>query len=83
MNFGGWDIFGGDMYDACQTAKVLDGTLLEQIKEELQAIKPFPGAFDPDFVKRLNGTDMKQGTRREMAEAVREDISTVQSNSWS
>ena len=72
--FGGWDIFGGDIYDACQTAKVHDGSLLEQIKDELQAIKPFPGAFDPSFVKRLNGTEMKQGTRREMAEAVREDI---------
>jgi len=72
--FGGWDIFGGDMYDACQTAKVLDGNLLDQIKDELQAIKPFPGAFDPNFVKRLNGTFMKQGTRREMAEEVRKDI---------
>jgi myo-inositol-1-phosphate synthase len=72
--FGGWDIFGGDMYDACTTAEVIDRSLLDQIKEELQSIKPFPGAFDPDFVKRLNGTHMKSGTRREMAEAVREDI---------
>ena len=72
--FGGWDIFGGDMYEACVTAEVLDRTLLDQIKDELQAIKPFDGAFDPNFVKRLNGTHMKQGTRRMMAEALRADI---------
>ena len=72
--FGGWDIFGGDMYDACVTAEVIDRPLLDQIKDELQSIRPFAGAFDPDFVKRLNGTHMKSGTRREMAEEVREDI---------
>ena len=32
--FGGWDIFGGDMYDACTTAEVIDRSLLDQIKDE-------------------------------------------------
>jgi myo-inositol-1-phosphate synthase len=72
--FGGWDIFGGDMYEACVTADVLERNLLDKIKDELETIKPFNGAFDPNFVKRLNGTHMKEGTRRTMAEEVRADI---------
>ncbi|MCB9525738.1 MAG: inositol-3-phosphate synthase [Myxococcales bacterium] len=72
--FGGWDIFGGDLYEACETAKVLEKRLIDDLEPELRAIKPMPGAFDPDYVKRLNGTAIKTGTRREMAEALRADI---------
>ncbi len=72
--FGGWDIFGGDLLEACRTAEVLGRDHIEPIADELRAIKPMPGAFDPDYVKRLNGTHMKSGTRREMAEALRADI---------
>lgn len=72
--FGGWDIFGGDLYEACESAEVLDRRLIEKLEPELRAIKPMAGAFDPDYVKRLNGTDIKSGTRREMAEALRADI---------
>jgi myo-inositol-1-phosphate synthase len=72
--FGGWDIFGGDMYEACATAEVLDRSLLEKIKEPLEAIRPFNGAFDPQYVKRLNGTHIKEGTRRDWANEVRADI---------
>ncbi len=72
--FGGWDIFGGDLYEACDTADVLDKRLIDGMEAELRAIKPMPGAFDVNYVKRLNGTAIKQGTRRELAEALRQDI---------
>lgn len=72
--FGGWDIFGGDVYEACTTAEVLEHKHLGPIEAELRAIKPMPGAFDPNYVKRLNGTHVKTGNRREMAEALRADI---------
>ncbi len=72
--FGGWDIFGGSVYDACETAKVLDGRLTAQLKDELEAIKVMPGAFDSFYVKRLNGTHIKPGNRRDWANALREDI---------
>lgn len=72
--FGGWDIFGGDLYEACTTADVFESRHLEPIKEELQAIKPMPGAFDPAYVKRLNGTHVKSGGKRALAEALRQDI---------
>ncbi len=72
--FGGWDIFGGDLYEACTEADVLSAKDLAPIEDALRAIKPMAGAFDPDYVKRLNGTHIKSGTRREWADALREDI---------
>ncbi len=72
--FGGWDIFGGDLYEACATADVLDSRLLDKLEDELRSVKPMPGAFDPAYVKRLNGTHVKPGNRRDWADALRADI---------
>ncbi len=72
--FGGWDIFGGTMYDACEAADVLQPDLLKQLREELEQIPAMPGAFDPAYVRRLNGTHVKSGGRREWVEAIRDDI---------
>ena len=74
MVFGGWDIFGGNVFDACETAQVLDGRLTAQLRSEREAIEVMPGAFDPSYVKRLNGTHIKPGGRRAWADALREDI---------
>ncbi|MGK0362425.1 MAG: myo-inositol-1-phosphate synthase, partial [Bradymonadia bacterium] len=72
--FGGWDIFGGDLYEAAETADVLDLRLLQKIEDELRAIKPMDGAFHPSYAKRLNGTHVKPGNRRDWANALRQDI---------
>lgn len=73
--FGGWDIFPENVYEAAVHAEVLQQKDLDGVKEELQAIKPMPAAFDHEWVKRLNGTHIKNAaTRWEMMEQVREDI---------
>jgi myo-inositol-1-phosphate synthase len=73
--FGGWDIFEDDTYEAARTAGVLDTRLLEQIKPELEAIKPWKAVFDRQYVKRLDGPNVKKGSsKRDLAEQVREDI---------
>ena len=38
--FTGWDIFGGNSYDAARTAQVLDPWQLEAIKPYLQHCSP-------------------------------------------
>jgi len=38
--FGGWDIFEDNSYEAAKTAGVIDAALLDQIRPELEAIKP-------------------------------------------
>ena len=73
--FGGWDIFEEDSYEAARTAGVLEANLLEQIRPELQAIKPWPAVFDRKYVKRLDGPNVKKGkNKRELADLLREDI---------
>ncbi|HET9101621.1 MAG TPA: inositol-3-phosphate synthase [Acidobacteriaceae bacterium] len=73
--FTGWDIFGGNLYDAASTAKVLDKDLLGSIRPYLESIKPMPAVFDQYYVKRLHGTNVKQGkNKRDLAEQLRADI---------
>jgi myo-inositol-1-phosphate synthase len=73
--FGGWDIFEEDSYEAAKTAGVLEPALLDQIKTELQAIKPWPAVFDRQYVKRLDGPNVKKGkNKKDLAEQLRDDI---------
>jgi myo-inositol-1-phosphate synthase len=73
--FGGWDIFEDDAYAAAKTAGVLDDELIEQVRPDLEAIKPMSAVFDRRYVKRLDGPNVKTGAnKRELADQLREDI---------
>jgi myo-inositol-1-phosphate synthase len=73
--FGGWDIFEDDCYSAACTAGVLDASLLDQVRPELEAIKPWPAVFDRRYVKRLDGPNVKRGTSKmDLAQQLRQDI---------
>ncbi len=72
---GGWDIFEDNMYEAACKAGVLEPSLLQQVKAPLEAIKPMKAVFDRDFVKKLDGPNVKTGgSKMDYAEAVMEDI---------
>jgi len=73
--FGGWDIFPDNAYESAAHARVLESRHLDPIRSELEAIRPMPGVFYPEYVKRLNGTHTKKGANKaELVEAVRADI---------
>ncbi len=73
--FTGWDIFEDDMYASATNAGVLDKTLLDQIKPFLQSVKPRKAVFSHDYVRKLDGPNVKKGKNKmELAEQVREDI---------
>ncbi len=73
--FGAWDPIPDDAYDSCKVAGVLNHTHVEPIADFLKTIEPMPAVFDQQYVKRLEGTNVKTGkTKRELAEALREDI---------
>ena len=73
--FGGWDIFPDNAYEAAMKAGVLEARDLEPIKDFLEAIKPMPAVFDPEYVKRLTGTNVKKGkSKRDLAEQLTADI---------
>ena len=73
--FGAWDIFEDNCHDAARTAGVLDASLLEQLRPELEAIQPWPAVFDQRYVKRLMGPNIKTGaSKRDFADQVITDI---------
>jgi myo-inositol-1-phosphate synthase len=73
--FGGWDIFEDNCYEAAKHAGVLDEKLLDQVKDELAAIKPMPAVFDRHYVKRLDGPNVKTGkNKKDLADQLIADI---------
>jgi len=73
--FGGWDPIPDDAYTAARKAGVLEKDAIEAIAPFLKGIKPMKAAFDPYYVKRLKGTNVKKGkTKRDLAEQLRQDI---------
>jgi myo-inositol-1-phosphate synthase len=73
--FTGWDIFEDNMYSAARNAGVLDVSLLDQVKPFLSKIKPRKAVFDKNYVKRLDGPNVKKGKHKmELAEQLRDDI---------
>ncbi|MCC6272579.1 MAG: inositol-3-phosphate synthase [Deltaproteobacteria bacterium] len=79
--FGAWDIFPDNAYEAAAKAGVLKKSDLDAVKEPLQQLKPFAGAFDQNFVKKLEGKHVKKGTRRELADQVVQDIENFKKQS--
>ena len=57
--FTGWDIFEDDMYVAATKAGVLEPSLLEQVKPFLSSITPRKAVFDRNYVKKLDGPNVK------------------------
>ena len=59
IEVGCWDIFEDNAYEAAMKAGVLETALLEQVKAPLSAIQPMKAVFDQNFVKRINGPNIK------------------------
>jgi myo-inositol-1-phosphate synthase len=80
--FGGWDIYEDTAYEAAVNAAVLDRTLLDQLKEPLSAIRPMKAVFDSEYVRRINGPNVKQaGTKMEKTEMLMDDIQQFRKSS--
>ena len=78
IEIGAWDIFPDDGYTAAKKAGVLSDTDLEAARSVLSQVKPMRGAFDQKWVKRLEGTYVKNGTKRQLADQLVEDIRSFQ-----
>ena len=77
--FGGWDIYEDTAYEAAANARVLEAPQLEKLKEPLSAIKPMKAVFDQEYVKRINGPNVKEtGSKMDKAEMLMDDIRNFQ-----
>jgi myo-inositol-1-phosphate synthase len=73
--FGGWDIYNDTAYEAAANAGVLEKTQLDLVQGPLAKIKPMKAVFDQEYVKRINGPNVKKGKNKmELAQALMADI---------
>jgi myo-inositol-1-phosphate synthase len=69
LEFGAWDLFSDDAYESASHAEVLSKEHLALVKDEMSQIKPMSAVFYPEYVKRLHGTNVKEGkTKADMVE---------------
>ena len=75
LTFGGWDVKPDNVYDACVHASVLKQQDIDPIADFLKEIKPMSAAFQQEYVKKLNGPNVKEfTTKMDLADQLREDI---------
>ncbi len=73
--FGGWDIQDKSAYEVAKESGVLRREHLEEVKEELESIRPMPAVFYPEYLRRLRGSHIKhRPTKMAMAQSLIEDI---------
>jgi myo-inositol-1-phosphate synthase len=73
--FGGWDIYEDNAFEAARKAGVLHAQHLRALQPFLEALRPWPAVFDPAYVKKLNGPNVKKGkNKRDLAEQLVADI---------
>ncbi len=79
--FGAWDPIPDNAYESAVACGVLDRREhVEPIADFLKSIKPMPAVFDPGYVKRIKGTNVKRArTKAQLVEAIREDIRAFKS----
>ena len=77
--FGAWDLFEDDAYKAAEKAGVLEKDLLKELRPVLEQIRPMRAVFDSRYVKKLDGTYVKQGkTHWDLAQQLIEEIQQFQ-----
>jgi myo-inositol-1-phosphate synthase len=75
IEFGGWDLYQANAYEVAKGSGVLNNEHLSELKGFLEGVKPWPAVFDPAYVKKLTGENVKKGkTKRDLAEQVMADI---------
>lgn len=75
LEFCAWDIFPDNAYEAAVKAGVLDKGLLDQLKPELETIKPKKAVFEQKWVKNITGPNVKSGgSKWDQAQQLIEDI---------
>ncbi|MGA2099136.1 MAG: inositol-3-phosphate synthase, partial [Candidatus Acidiferrum sp.] len=82
LTFGGWDIFKDNAYQSAANAGVLNPQDLAKVKTFLSGIKPMTAAFDHEYVKMIDGPNIKKGKNKyELALKIKEDIANYRKTS--
>ncbi len=72
--FGGWDLRADNAYQAAVREEIVPRHLVDQVKDELEQIKPWPGVASPKFLASMAGKHMVP------AKNYREEIAIITKN---
>ncbi len=73
--FGGWDVYGDNVFEAASKAKVLEPMLLHAVRAELEKIEPMKAVFDSWYITNLHGDHIKEEpTKAALAKCLMDDI---------
>ena len=77
--FGGWDLSDANVYEAACKHRVVPREMLDLVKDELSAIRPWPTVVSPDFLHSMAGRHVLHATstRDELA-MLGEQVKTFQ-----
>lgn len=64
--FGGWDVYSDNMYEAALKAGVLERSMIESIREDLEKITPMKAVFDKRYAKNLEGENIKTAAEKQV-----------------
>ncbi len=74
MVFGGWDLRNDNAYDAAISHEVIQRHLLDQVKEELMAFRPWPATASSRFLHSMGGKNLV------VAKNFREELAHLERN---
>ncbi|XP_057167624.1 inositol-3-phosphate synthase 1 isoform X2 [Ursus arctos] len=81
--FDGWDISSLNLAEAMRRAQVLDWGLQEQLWPHLEALRPRPSVYIPEFIaanQSARADNLILGTRAQQLEQIRRDIRDFRSS---
>src|SRR5450432_2607788 len=80
--FAGWDIFNDNAFQSAKNAGVLNPEDLKKVRPFLSGIRPMKAAFDREYVKMLDGPNVKKDKNKyEWALQIKEDIADFRKSS--
>jgi myo-inositol-1-phosphate synthase len=72
--FGGWDLRKDSIYEAAVRDEIVPRHLLDQVKDELSAIRPWPGAASARYLHSMAGKHLVA------ADSAREELDILRKN---
>ena len=73
--FGAWDPIPDNAFESARVCGVLRPEDIDPFEDFMSEIEPMSAAFDTNYVKKLEGSNVKEGaSKRELAEQLRTDI---------
>ncbi len=80
--FAAWDPIPDDAYRSAEVCGVLRPEAIVPSEDFLRSIHPMPAVFDKEYVKKLDGPNVKTGSsKRDLAEQLRQDMRDFQETS--